>query len=297
VSLDTVMLDLFVSKPIKSVLFVGTRPLIHRCFALTGLLLAPAIVPFSIASAASQEVRITATVKEADLVTNDAGRRTASVGNPVRIGNEIITGANSRAELTFENNAVARLSANAALKLQSMNVLELSHGAVLLQFPGHTKGKVQAGAVSAEVSHATALLEYQPTVFKFLVLEGTARLYRPATLGDSILVHRGEMIFGNATAALPDPVDFDIARFVNTCPLIRNFAPLQTERSIAAASESQQEDKSNKKLIETNLVISGSGSLVSIVDPANGKTPKPGSATPDGSSSQTPIHPSQEVRP
>lgn len=276
---------------------MGTRPRIYRCFALTGLLLAPAIFPSLIASAASQDLRITAIVKKANLVTSDGGHRNASVGDPVKIGNEIITGLDSRAELTFENNAVARLSANAALTLKSKDVLELSHGAVLLQFPERTKGKVQAGAVSAAVSHATALLEYQPTVFKFLVLEGTARLYRPAELGDSILVHRGEMIFGNATAALPDPVDFDIARFVNTCPLIRNFAPLQTERSIAAASESQQEEKSNRKLIETNLVISGSGSLVSIVDPANGKTPKPGSATPDGSSSQTPIHPLQEVRP
>ncbi len=265
-----------------------TNPRIRRCFALTGLLLAPHVFPVSVASAASQEVRITAIVKEANLVTNDAGRRTASVGDPVRIGNEIITGVDSRAELTFENKAVARLSANAALTLKSKNVLELSHGAVLLQFPGHAKGKVQAGAVSAAVSHATALLEYQPTVFKFLLLEGTARLYRPSKLGDSVLVHRGEMIFGNATAALTDPVNFDIARFVNTCPLIRNFAPLQNERSIAAASASQQEEKSNSKLIETNLVISGSGSSVSIVDPVNGKTPKPGSAI---------LRPSEEVRP
>lgn len=121
---------------------MGTRPRIRRCFALTGLLLAPPIFPFSIASATSQEVRVTAIVKEADLVTNDAGRRAALVGDPVRIGNEII--------------------------------------------------------------------------------------------------------------------------------------------------QSQQEEKSNSKLIETNLVISGSGSSVSVVDPANGKTPKSGSAI---------LRPSEEVRP
>jgi len=276
---------------------VGTRPRICSCCALTGLVLAPLIFPVSIASAASNEVRITAIVKDANLVTNDVGRRAASVGDAVRIGNEIITGIDSRAELTFENKAVARLSPNAALTLKSKNVLELSHGAVLLQFPSRTKGKVQAGAVSAAVGHATALLEYEPTVFKFLVLEGTARLYRPAKLGDSVLVHRGEMIFGNATAALTDPVNFDIGRFVNTCPLVRNFAPLQTERSIAAASQSQQEEKSKKKLTETNLVILGSGSLVSIVDPANNKTPKPVSAVPESSSSQTPVRPSEEIRP
>jgi hypothetical protein len=263
---------------------------------LTGLLLATHVFPVSIAIAAFDDVRITAIVKEANLVTNDAGRRTASVGDIVRTQNEIITGNDSRVELTFENDAVARLSANAALTLKPKNVLELSHGAVLLEFPGHTKAKVQAGAISAAVSDSTALLEYHPTVFKFLVLEGTARLYRPAKLGDSVLVHRGEMIFGNATSALTDPVNFDIGRFVNTCPLIQNFAPLQNKRSIAAARESQQEEKSKKKLIETNLVILGSGSLVSIVDPANNTAPKPGSGT-DNSSSQTPVRSSEGVRP
>ena len=251
----------------KASLFVGTHSRICSCCALTGLVLAPHIFPVSIASAAPNEVRITAIVKEANLVTNDAGRRAGSVGDAVRIGNEIITGIDSRAELTFEDKAVARLSANAALTLKSKNVLELSHGAVLLQFPGRTKGKVQAGAVSAAVGNATALLEYQPTVFKFLVLEGTARLYRPARLGDSILVRAGQMVFGNANASLTDPVDFDIERFVKTCPLIQNFASLENERAIAAANEKQQRDKSKKRLLDTNLIMFGGGSTVSVVGP------------------------------
>jgi hypothetical protein len=242
-------------------------PRICSCCALTGLVLAPHIFPVSIVSAASNEVRITAIVKEANLVTNDAGRQAASIGDAVRVGNEMITGIDSRAELTFENKAVARLSANAALTLKSENVLELSRGALLLDFPGRTKGKVQAGAVSAAVGHATALLEYEPTVFKFLVLEGTARLYRPAKLGDSILVRAGQMVFGNANASLTDPVDFDIERFVKTCPLIQNFASLENERAIAAANQRQQRDKSKKRLLGTNVIMFGGGSTVSVVDP------------------------------
>lgn len=276
---------------------MATCPRIHKCCALAGLLLTSHLFAVAIASGAPNEVRVTAVVKEPNLVTADSGRQTASVGNVVRIGNELITDADSRAELTFENDAVVRLSVNAALRLKSKNVLELSHGAVLLQFPGRAKGKVQAAAISAAVGNATALLDYRPPTFKFLVLEGTARLYRPAKLGDSVLVHRGEMIFGNASAALTDPVNFDIGRFVSTCPLIRNFAPLQTQRSIAAASESQQEEKSKKKLTETNLVILGSGSLVSIVDSANNKAPKPVAAAPDSASSPIPVRTSEEVQP
>lgn len=276
---------------------MATLPRICSCCALTGLVLAPHIFPVSIASAASNEVRITAIVKEANLVTNDAGRRAASVGDRVSEGNEIITGADSRFELTFDNQGVTRLGANAALTLKSKNVIELSRGALLLNFPGNTKSKVQAGAVSVVVDRATAVLEYHPTVFKFLVLEGTARLYRPARLGDSVLVHPGEMIFGNAAAPLTDPVNFDIERFVKTCPLVQDFLPLSNERLITAASERQQKAKSKNRLIDTNLVIFRGSSLVSVVDPANAKTPKAVSAMPDSSSSQTPVRPSEEVRP
>ncbi|HWY51256.1 MAG TPA: FecR family protein [Chthoniobacterales bacterium] len=227
----------------------------------------------------------------------DANSRTASVGDRVGEENEIITGADSRVELTFDNQGVTRLGANAALTLKSKNVIELSRGALLLDFPGNNKGKVQAGAMSAVVSRATALLEYHPTVFKFLVLEGTTRLYRPARLGDSVLVHPGEMIFGNAAAPLTDPVNFDIERFVKTCPLVQNFLPLSNERLITAASERQQKAKSKRRLLDTNLVIFRGSSLVSVVNSSSvsaAPTPEPTRAS---ASSRIPPPPSQEARP
>jgi hypothetical protein len=282
--------------PKKASLFVGTPPRICSCCALTGLVLAPHIFPVSIVSAASNEVRITAIVKEANLVTNDAGRQAASIGDAVRIGNEIITGIDSRAEVTFENKAVARLGANAALTVKSKNVIELSRGALLLDFPGNTKGKVQAGAISVVVGRATALLEYHPTVFKFLVLEGKARLYRPRHPGDSILVSAGRMVFGDARAALTDPVDFDIDRFVKTCPLIQAFSPLSGDKLIAAEIQTQQRAKSKKTLIATNLVIFSGGSTVSIVDPNKRSSGVEGAANPtatttSGSRAASETHP------
>lgn len=227
----------------------------------------------------------------------DANSRTASVGDRVSEENGIITGADSRVELTFDNQGVTRLGANAALTVKSKNVIELSRGALLLDFPGNTKGKVQAGAVSVVAGRAIAILEYHPTVFKLLVLEGAARLYRPAKLGDSVLVHPGEMIFGNATAPLTDPVNFDIERFVKTCPLVQDFLPLSDERLMTDASERQQKAKSKNRLIDTNLVIFRGSSLVSVVGPTsvNGDvTPEP---TPASASSRIPPRPSQEVRP
>jgi hypothetical protein len=270
---------------------------VNRYYMVMGLVLAPIIFPNARAGADSEGPRITAIVKEARLSVKGADSRTASVGDRVSEENEIITGTDSRVELTFDNQGVTRLGANAALTVKSKNVIELSRGALLLDFPGNTKGKVQAGAISVVIGRATALLEYHGTVFKFLALEGVARLYRPARLGDSVLIHPGEMIFGNAAAPLTDPVNFEIERFVKTCPLVQDFLPLSNERLITAASERQQKAKSKNRLIDTNLVIFRGSSLVSVVDPtsANGAvTPEP---TPASASSRIPPRPSQEVRP
>jgi hypothetical protein len=227
---------------------------------------------------------------------NGANSRPASVGDRINQEDEITTGPDSRLELVFNLNDVVRLGANTALTLKTKNVLQLARGTLLLHSPNGVISRVEAGAVSAVVGRATAVLGYRPTVFKFLALEGTARLYRPGKLGDSVLVHPGEMIFGNATAPLSDPVNFDIGRLVSTCPLIQGFSPLPSERLITAASERQERAKLNKNLIETNLVIFRGSSQVSIVNPTGEDTTPTAQPTPANVSSHVPPLP-QEVRP
>jgi hypothetical protein len=269
-------------------------------YVVLGLVL-PLLTPITLLNATtdanSQAPRITAIVKQARVSVKGAEPRTISVGDSVSEHNEIVTGADSRIELSFGLDAVARLGANAALTVKSKDVIELSRGTLLLHFPGGIKAKVEAGPVSVVVGRATAVLEYDHSVFKLLVLEGTARLYRPAKLGDSVLVHSGEMVFGNATAPLTDPVNFDIGRFVDTCPLIHDFSPLPNERLLRAASELQQRAKSKRQLIETNLVIFRGSSMVSIVNPANVSAAPTPEATPTTVSNRIPLEPSQEVRP
>ena len=98
------------------------------------------------------------------------------------------------------------------------------------------------------------------------MLEGTARSYRPGHLGDSVLVRAGQMVFGNSEAALSDPVDVDIDRFMKTSHFITDFPPLRSQKSIVAESEKQQREKTTKALIDTNLVIFGGGTQVSVTD-------------------------------
>jgi hypothetical protein len=63
-------------------------------------------------------------------------------------------------------------------------------------------------------------------------------------------------------------VDVDLDRLLKTSLLIVDFPPLGSQTLIAKESEKQQRAKSKRNLIDTNLVIFGKGTLVSLTNPA-----------------------------
>ena len=262
---------------------------------ISAALVAPAFVfavwfPAAMEAAPLKAAHVTAVIKDVRLLAPKAAPRPAALNDDVCGGTAMQTGGDSRAELTFNNQAVARLSANAALTFKAGDSLDLTQGAVLIQVPNGVKVKLQAGGVAAGLSGVTAVLEYQQPAFKFLVIEGIGRLYRPRHLGDSVLVRAGQMIFGSANAALSDPVDFDIGRFVKTCPLLQEFPPLESETLIANESRKQEREKTKKILIDTNLVIFGGGTLVSLVDPGtNASAPTVPALAPSPAPASTPL--------
>lgn len=216
----------------------------------------------------SQEATITQVVKDVQLLPPQATVRPAVVNDRVGEGCRVLTGADSRAELIFEDQTVARLSASSIFGFKGVRNLDLGDGAVLLQVPRSVKGaKITASGVSAAVTGITGMFESHPGVYKFLVLEGTGRVYRRNHLGDSVLVRAGQMVIGDPNSPVSDPVDFDIGRFLQTSQLIINFAPLPSETLMAQESQKQRRAKSRKTLIDTNLVIFGGGTLVSVLDP------------------------------
>ena len=190
------------------------------------------------------------------------------------------TGKDSRAELTFSDKTVVRLAAHTAFDFyRGTRGLNLKVGAAVVQAPKDANGAtIHMGGVAGAAAGTTVMLEYHPGVYKFLVLEGTGRLYRPGHLGDSILVHAGQMVIGNPDSAISDPVDVDIGGFMTTSRFITDFPPLRSEKSILAESQKQQREKSKKTLIETNLVIFGGGTQVSLVEQGQTDTTNPTTA-------------------
>ena len=221
-------------------------------------------------SLSPDEARVTRVNNYVQLLHSMRAPRQASLNEIIDEETIVRTGKTpSRAELIFDE-TVVRLAANTAFSHKNgTHDLNLGEGAALVQAPKSANGAtIHAASVAAAVTGTTVMIEYHPGVCKFLVLEGTARLYRPGHLGDSVLVQAGQMVIGNPNAAVSDPVDFDIARFVRTSRFIVGLPALRSESSIVLEAQKQQHEESKKTLVETNLVIFGGGTRVSLIGQA-----------------------------
>jgi FecR protein len=223
--------------------------------------------PHRLKAAPPNQARLTRVTNSVQLEQAHNAARRASVNDIVKEGTVVHTGKGSRGELTFSDETVVRLAANSAFDFnRGKRGLNLREGAGLIQATKEANGAtVHAGRIAAAVTGTTVMIEYHAGTYKFLVLEGTVRVYRPGHLGDSVLVRPGQMVFGNADAAVSDPVDVDIERFMKTSCLITDFSALRSEKSIVAEGQKQRREKSKKTLIDTNLVIFGGGTQVSLV--------------------------------
>ena len=220
-----------------------------------------------------KEARVSQVIRDVKLLPQHAAPRPAKVSDEVRNGTAVRTGEESRTELTFTDQTLARLGANTIFTFdEGTRNLELGGGVMLLRVPKNAGGaEIHTSAVSAAITGTTVMLEYHPNAYiKFIVLEGTGRIFRKDHVGESVLVHAGQMLIVNPKGTtLPDPVDVDLKRLMQTSLLIIDFAPLPSGDLIAREINTQTEQKSDGDLVDTNLVIFGAGTVISLLDPTN----------------------------
>ena len=217
-----------------------------------------------------QQATVTQIVNDVKLLPTGRAAKPATINDRIADGTAVQTGMDSRTELTFADQALARLSPNTIFNFKGTRDLDLADGAVLLRVPKKAgRAKISTAAVTAAVTGTTVIVEYHPHGYiKFISLEGTARLYLKHRWGESVLVRAGQMLITNPDAkSLPDPVDVDLDRLLKTARLIVDFPALESRNLIAKESEKQQQAKSKRRLIDTNLVIFGKGTLVSLTNP------------------------------
>ena len=249
---------------------------VSRCARLAVVITLLCLGARGITNAAQlKQARVTHVVKEVSLLPGQAAPRPAAINDEVREGTAVRTGVESRTELTFADATLARLGANTIFSFeQGTRSMDLGGGAMLLRVPKDAGGaKITTAAVTAAITGTTVLLEYNRNAYvKFIVLEGTARIYLKGVLGESVLVSAGQMLMFRVTPqprALPDPVDVDIERILATSLLIRGFPPLGSYNLMAHNARDQRLKKAKGVLIDTNLVIFGRGTLVTLVDPTS----------------------------
>ncbi|MGB8341305.1 MAG: FecR domain-containing protein [Chthoniobacterales bacterium] len=237
-------------------------------------LLACLLLPFTSSDAAQlKEARVSQVIKDVNLLPEQAAPRPARVSDEVRNGTAVRTGVESRAELVFTDQTLARLGANTIFSFnEGTRNLQLGGGAMLLRVPKNAGGaQINTAAITAAITGTTVMLEFHPNAYiKFIVLEGTGRIFRNDRVGESVLVHAGQMLIVNPKGkGLPDPVDVDLDRLMKTSELINGFESLPSDGLIAQAILAQTKMMNDGGLIETNLVIFGGGTIVSKLDPTN----------------------------
>src|SRR6266550_6173156 len=193
------------------------------------------------------------------------------------MGTAVRTGVDSRSELKFTDQTLARLGANTLFSFnEGTRDLNLQDGAMLLRVPKGAGGaKISSSAVTAAITGTTVMVETHPltkktknSYYKFIVLEGTARLFLPGQLGESVLVKAGQMIIMPSGAKkIPETVDVDIQQIMQSSLLITGFGPLGSEQLIAFEQTRQSQQKTSGQLYETNLMIAGGGTNVILGDP------------------------------
>lgn len=201
------------------------------------------------------QATVTRVVNSVEVIPSGQQPKAATIGEVVSGGSDVRTGGNSRAQLTFPDNTLARLGANTLFSFErGTRSLDLESGAILLQVPRNAGGAtIRSAPVIAAITGTTVMMEYSPGnpgVVKIIVLEGTVRLSLAGRLGESVLVGPGQMlaVAANATA-LPNPVYVDLKRILKTSRLIKD-GELESMGLIMEAVDAQQGLISDGKLYE-----------------------------------------------
>ena len=235
-----------------------------------GLLICLLLTATCLNAAQLQETRVTQVAKDVKLGPPQAAApRRAAVGESVRDGDAISTGAAGRSELTFADQTITRLGAKTIVSFS---------GAMLFQIPkGAREVRINTAAIAAASTGATGIIERHGQFYvKVLVLEGTVRCYLTNRVGESELMHPGQILITKPdVTVLPDPADFDIARVMKTCLLIRDFPPLLSQPLIESEEQKQSALIAKGTDIPSNLVIFGRGTLVTLVSPTPAPPRKP----------------------
>src|SRR6266513_1032137 len=211
---------------------------------------------------------VTKIINRVTVIEPAKGDRPAALRDVIKDDRGLQTGVRSRSELLFQDDTLTRLGAETFFSFKTgTRDLTLERGSMLLQVPKGLGGaKIHTAAVTAAITGTTIMMEYSPGKYlKVLVLEGSLRLSRNRSFGDSVVLHPGKMVIMRPDATkIPAPIDVDLAQIVRTSTLV-NFPGsniLPSMPLIQAAINDQAKELAKGTLVPTNLVMGHGTNLV-----------------------------------
>jgi FecR protein len=240
-----------------------------RCLSLIVLAAACTLPSGPAVAGPLTEAEVTKIINQVSLIDPHNGERAAALRDVIKDDRALETGKKSRSELLFQDNTLTRIGAETFFSFKTgTRDLTLEKGSMLLQVPKGLGGaQIHTAAVTAAITGTTIMMEYVPKQYiKVLVLEGSLRLSRNGSFGDSLVLTPGKMVIMRPDVKkIPDPVDVDLEHIVKTSSLV-NFPGsdlLPSMPLIQAAIASQQNQLVKKDLVPTNLVM-GHGTNVMV---------------------------------
>src|SRR5437588_6387684 len=200
---------------------------------MLGIKFALAVVGFYSAFSIHQSIagpltsaEVTKIINRVSVIDPAKGTHSAMVRDVIKDDLALQTGAKSRSELLVQDNTLTRLGAETFFSFKpGTRDMALEKGSMLLQVPKGLGGaKIHTAAVTAAITGTTIMMEYSPGKYlKVLVLEGSLRLSRNGSFGDSVVLYPGKMVIMRPDAKkIPAPIDVDLAQIVRTSTLV-NF--------------------------------------------------------------------------
>ena len=232
--------------------------------------------------------------------------REAVVKDAVVEGDQVQTKAGSLAELTFSDESIARMGANAVFTYSSQErLVKIDKGTVLMHTPpGNGGATITSGGVTGAITGTTFLLAASPAKcpscvkeltldkggvakcsthpdikpsgtggFALVVLEGKNVTKVTGPNGITVEIMPGQMtVVGPASSGAPKVFVVNLAQILRTSPLIQAFPePLPSMGAMQQAAIQQQSSGVIKSTGATGLAISSDGDI--LVGPS--KPPSP----------------------
>lgn len=222
--------------------------LLHSPIRLLGVLFVFAIgvglVHIPNAAAQKKEARVTEIVRDVHLLLSKSAARPAALNENLHEGTAVRTGNDSRAELTFIDQSLARLGANTVFSFGRItHTYDLGSGAILMYAPEKAgEVKIRASAATAAVTGFTVLLESHPKgVSKFAILHGKGRVSFDGLRDEPCRLHEGQMIVWRPHPhTCPRVLDIDISKLLSG-KLVKGFKHRLPELDIILAEIKNQE--------------------------------------------------------